>query len=98
MSSNRIKWFFIWVIYFNYRASSKSTKLIHGGVRYLAEAFEFSFKSFKERKEKFLLVKEALKERSYFIENAFYLNKFIPIVIPCENIFQLGYYYSGVNY
>ena len=51
-----------------------------------------------ERKEKFLLVKEALKERSYFIENAFYLNKFIPIVIPCENIFQLGYYYSGVNY
>lgn len=27
-------------------ASSKSTKLIHGGVRYLAEAFEFSLKGY----------------------------------------------------
>lgn len=30
-------------------ASSKSTKLIHGGVRYLAEAFEFSTKGLSER-------------------------------------------------
>jgi len=79
-----------------YRASSKSTKLIHGGVRYLAEAFEFSFKGLTERREKLALVKEALKERSYFVDNAYYLNKFIPITIPCENIFEMTYYFSGV--
>ena len=47
-------------VYIHISASSKSTKLIHGGIRYLAEAFEFSFKSFSERKEKLKLVKEAL--------------------------------------
>jgi glycerol-3-phosphate dehydrogenase len=70
--------------------------LIHGGVRYLAEAFEISFKGISERREKLALVKEALKERSYFVDNAYYLNKFIPITIPCENIFEMAYYYSGV--
>ena len=62
----------------------------------MAEAFEFSFKSLSERKEKFTLVKEALSERSYFVENAYYMNKFIPIVIPCENVFTTLYYYAGV--
>lgn len=41
-------------------ASSKSTKLIHGGVRYLQQVFDFSLDSFSSRKEKFLLVKEAI--------------------------------------
>ena len=40
-------------------------------------------------------MKEALEERSYFIENAYYMNKQIPIVIPCDNVFQSLYYYLG---
>lgn len=47
--------------------SSKSTKLIHGGIRYLYEVFEFSTASLSSRYEKFELVKEALRERSHFI-------------------------------
>lgn len=38
-------------------ASSKSTKLIHGGVRYLQQVFEFSLASLASRKQKFDLVK-----------------------------------------
>jgi glycerol-3-phosphate dehydrogenase len=38
-------------------ASSKSTKLIHGGVRYLQQVFDFSTASLSSRKEKFDLVK-----------------------------------------
>ena len=53
-------------------------------------------KSYKERKEKLSLVKEALKERSYFIENANYMNKYIPIIVPCENVFLALYYFFGV--
>ncbi len=46
-------------------ASSKSTKLIHGGIRYLEDVFELSLRG--GRKEKFDLVSEALKERNYFV-------------------------------
>ena len=38
-------------------ASSKSTKLIHGGVRYLQQVFDFSWDSLASRKQKFDLVK-----------------------------------------
>ena len=34
---------------FSSGASSKSTKLVHGGVRYLQQVFEFSFKSLPSR-------------------------------------------------
>ena len=53
-------------------------------------------KSYKERKEKLSLVNEALKERSYFIENANYMNKYIPIIVPCENVLLALYYFFGV--
>ena len=49
--------------------SSKSTKLVHGGIRYL-ENFEFD------------LVAEALKERFIQFKNAPHLVKPIPFVIP----------------
>ena len=38
-------------------ASSKSTKLIHGGVRYLQQVFDLSWASLESRLEKFNLVK-----------------------------------------
>lgn len=50
-------------------ASSKSTKLIHGGIRYLANL-------------DFALVKEGLEEREYFIKNAPHIAKVQPYLIP----------------
>lgn len=76
-------------------ASSKSTKLIHGGVRYLQQVFELSWASISSRLEKFYLVREALEERTYVINNAPYMNHKISIVIPCKNSFQSLYYYIG---
>jgi glycerol-3-phosphate dehydrogenase len=49
--------------------SSRSSKLIHGGLRYL-EQFEFS------------LVRECLLERSYLLENAPDLVKLTPVYLP----------------
>ncbi len=49
--------------------SSRSSKLIHGGLRYL-EQFEFS------------LVRECLLERSYLLNNAPDLVKLKPVYIP----------------
>lgn len=73
--------------------SSKSTKLIHGGVRYLQDVFEFSLAG--GRLEKYELVKEALRERTHFLENAFYMNRQLPFVLPVDNIFVGAYYYVG---
>ena len=44
--------------------SSKSTKLVHGGVRYLEKAI------LKADKEQFALVHEGLRERGYLLRNA----------------------------
>jgi glycerol-3-phosphate dehydrogenase len=75
--------------------SSKSSKLIHGGVRYLEEVFEFSTTGIASRLEKYHLVEEALRERTHFIENAFYMNRSLPFVVPSTNIFTSIYYYIG---
>jgi len=64
-------------------ASSKSTKLIHGGVRYLQQVFQWSEKN---RMEKLLLVAESLKERSNFMKMCGYLTKDFPTLIPCNNL------------
>ena len=50
--------------------SSRSTKLVHGGVRYLAQG-------------NISLVKEALKERGLLLQNAPHLTKNESIIIPC---------------
>jgi glycerol-3-phosphate dehydrogenase len=50
--------------------SSRSTKLVHGGVRYLAQG-------------NISLVKEALKERGLLLKNAPHLTKNESIIIPC---------------
>src|ERR1700737_18341 len=49
--------------------SSKSTKLVHGGIRYLPN-FDFA------------LVHEALVERGLLIQNAPYLVRPVPFVLP----------------
>ena len=49
----------------------------------------------KNRTEKFNLVVEALKERSYMIQNAQYMNKKLPILVPSSSIFEAIYFYIG---
>lgn len=64
--------------------SSKSSKLIHGGVRYLANA-EFS------------LVREALRERAYLLKNAPHLVKPQGFVIPTRNLYERIKYRVGLR-
>src|SRR6187551_2294495 len=53
---------------FSSGTSSKSTKLVHGGVRYLEKAFwEMDY-------NQYALVKEALRERKYFLRTAPHLS------------------------
>lgn len=69
--------------------SSKSTKLVHGGVRYLQKAiFELDYEQWK-------LVKEALHERRIFLQTAPYLSSMLPIMLPVYKYWQIPYYFSG---
>lgn len=78
---------------FALETSSRSTKLIHGGVRYLEEAMKLE----RGLKEKFMLVVEGLDERNFMLNAAPYMNKKIDMVIPCSNTFKLLYYAAGVS-
>ncbi len=72
-------------------ASSKSSKLVHGGVRYLQKAILTLDKS------QYKLVKEALKERKLFLQNAKHLSKKLKFTTSCKNYFELLYYYIGLK-
>jgi glycerol-3-phosphate dehydrogenase len=71
-------------------ASSKSSKLIHGGVRYLEKAI----KGFD--KAQYDLVKEGLSERDIFLKNASLLSKKIKINIPSFSYVNLFYTWIGL--
>jgi glycerol-3-phosphate dehydrogenase len=74
---------------FSSGTSSKSTKLVHGGVRYLQKAvFELDYEQYK-------LVREALYERKIFLETAPYLSNQLPILLPIYTWWQLPYFYIG---
>ncbi|XP_048454992.1 glycerol-3-phosphate dehydrogenase, mitochondrial [Rhincodon typus] len=76
---------------FSSGTSSKSTKLIHGGVRYLQKAFmNLDFEQYK-------LVKEALMERANLLEIAPHIAKQLPIMIPLYRWWQLPYYWAGIK-
>ncbi|XP_022990271.1 glycerol-3-phosphate dehydrogenase SDP6, mitochondrial-like isoform X2 [Cucurbita maxima] len=71
--------------------SSRSTKLIHGGVRYVENAvFNLDYKELK-------LVFHALKERKQFIENAPHLCHVLPCMTPCFDWFEVVYYWIGLK-
>lgn len=72
--------------------SSKSTKLLHGGVRYLERVFRFRNKN---RWLDYELVKEALAERNLMLNNVPYMTNQVALVIPSTNIFKNLYYYIG---
>src|SRR3954470_16409992 len=64
--------------------SSRSTKLIHGGVRYLEQG-------------NLTLVREALRERALLLQNAPGLVRVLPLVIPLQNTWQRLYMGAGLK-
>ncbi|KAI8924282.1 FAD dependent oxidoreductase-domain-containing protein [Entophlyctis helioformis] len=71
--------------------SSRSTKLVHGGVRYLEKAFmELDYEQYK-------LVREALHERGVFLKIAPYLSYQLPIMLPVTQWWKIPYYWAGAK-
>src|SRR3954447_11132092 len=64
--------------------SSRSTKLVHGGVRYLAQG-------------NIKLVKEALRERAYLLKNAPHVCHNLSFIIPSFHWWQKWYYGIGLK-
>ncbi|KAG0484405.1 hypothetical protein HPP92_008282 [Vanilla planifolia] len=76
---------------FSSGTSSRSTKLVHGGVRYLEKAvFNLDYGQLK-------LVFHALKERKQIIENAPHLCKALPCMTPCFDWFEVVYFWAGLK-
>jgi glycerol-3-phosphate dehydrogenase len=65
-------------------SSSRATKLVHGGVRYLAQG-------------NISLVREALHERSTLMENAPHLAQPLPFVMPSYKFWEVPFYGVGLK-
>eukprot|EP01103_Thecamoeba_quadrilineata_P019411 TRINITY_DN784_c0_g1_i1.p1 TRINITY_DN784_c0_g1~~TRINITY_DN784_c0_g1_i1.p1 ORF type:complete len:710 (-),score=114.24 TRINITY_DN784_c0_g1_i1:652-2781(-) len=71
--------------------SSRSTNLIHGGVRYLENAVkDLDF-------EQYQLVKEALHERKTLLKIAPHLTYELPIMLPVYKWWQIPYFWVGAK-
>src|SRR5215472_4942894 len=64
--------------------SSRSSKLIHGGVRYLAQG-------------RLGLVRRALQERELLLQNAPHLVHDLAFVVPAYSLWELPVYFSGLK-
>ena len=64
--------------------SSRSTKLVHGGVRYLAQG-------------NISLVREALKERGILLRNAPHVVHKQAFIVPCYSLWQKFFYGTGLK-
>jgi len=71
--------------------SSRSTKLIHGGVRYLQKAI------LNLDIEQYKMVKEALHERTNMLTAAPHLTHPLPIMLPVYQWWQVPYYWVGIK-
>lgn len=69
---------------FSKGTSSRSTKLVHGGVRYLAQG-------------NIGLVREALRERTLLLENAPHLAQPLPFVMPAYKWWEAPFYGAGLK-
>ncbi|KAI9891904.1 MAG: mitochondrial glycerol-3-phosphate dehydrogenase [Vezdaea aestivalis] len=77
---------------FSSGTSSKSTKLVHGGVRYLEKAvWDLDYNQYK-------LVREALRERKYFLDTAPHLSMWLPIMLPLDKWYKAPYYWAGTKF
>jgi glycerol-3-phosphate dehydrogenase len=70
--------------------SSRSTKLIHGGVRYLEMAVKHLDAA------QYHLVKEGLDERGTFLNNAPHLAERVALVTPLYRWFDVPYVFAGL--
>lgn len=70
---------------FSAGTSSRSTKLIHGGVRYMKNPRDWG------------LVREALKERRLLIQNAPHLVHSKPFILPCYKKWEREFYTVGLG-
>lgn len=71
--------------------SSKSTKLLHGGIRYLESALlHFDIKELQ-------FVWKALEERAHLIFAAPFANQPIPIVLPLYQLWQIPYFWFTIK-
>ena len=69
--------------------SSKSTKLVHGGVRYLEKAIKnLDWSQYK-------LVREALRERATFLQIAPHLSNEFSIALPIYSWYKVPYFWCG---
>ncbi len=69
---------------FSAGTSSRATKLVHGGVRYLAQG-------------NIALVREALQERTRLLANAPHVAQRIPFVMPGYHWWECGFYGTGLK-
>lgn len=77
---------------FSSGTSSKSTKLVHGGVRYLEKAvWNLDYNQYQ-------LVKEALRERKSFLYTAPHLSTWLPIMLPLQKWWQAPYFWAGTKF
>ncbi|KAL7794469.1 FAD dependent oxidoreductase domain-containing protein [Trichoderma ceciliae] len=76
---------------FSAGTSSKSTKLVHGGVRYLEKAvMNLDYSQLQ-------LVMEALHERKTFLTISPHLSNSLPILLPLQNWWQAPYMWVGTK-
>ncbi|KAF7701497.1 putative glycerol-3-phosphate dehydrogenase [Cucumispora dikerogammari] len=76
---------------FSSGTSSKSSKLLHGGVRYLEKAWnQISLKQL-------FFVKQALNERNIVMQMIPHLSKSVEFMIPIYNRWLIPYYYLGMK-
>ena len=71
--------------------SSASTKIIHGGVRYLQDAVTHL------DIHQYEVVKKSLRERILMLQNAPYLTRTLEFIVPCFSWFDLLYCGIGIK-
>jgi glycerol-3-phosphate dehydrogenase len=76
---------------FGAATSSKSTKLIHGGVRYLEQAVK------KLSLGQFKMVQKALKERRTLLKIAPHVTRPLQLLTPCRTWLEGAYYFVGLK-
>ncbi len=76
---------------FSSGTSSKSTKLVHGGVRYLEQAVKTFDRS------QLSLVQSALRERKNLFRIAPHLVRALPILTPCPSLLSVPYLLAGLK-
>ena len=71
--------------------SSASTKMVHGGVRYLEEAFR------RLDPAEYKVVNRALHERIHMLKNGPFLTRAKEFITPCYGWLDLAYYETGLK-